>query len=147
MSSFNRIGTTWSGASYALLTEVLREEWGFEGCVVTDYYMNFQVFMDPNQGIRAGNDLWLTGFTMLGKKPDLTSATSQQAARRACHSILYAVANANPSDIELNEDWLKWFIPVDVALWVVVLAWTGLVIYKTIKFQKEEDVPAQPAKA
>lgn len=147
MSSFNRIGTTWSGASYALLTEVLREEGGFEGCVVTDYYMNFQVFMDPNQGIRAGNDLWLTGFTMLGKKPDLTSATSQQAARRACHSILYAVANANPSDIELNEDWLKWFIPVDVALWVVVLVWTGLVIYKTIKFQKEEDVPAQPANA
>lgn len=147
MSSFNRIGTTWSGASYALLTEVLREEWGFEGCVVTDYYMNFQVFMDPNQGIRAGNDLWLTGFTMLGKKPDLTSATSQQAARRACHSILYAVSNANPIDIELNEDWLKWFIPVDVALWVVVLVWTGLVIYKTIKFQKEEDVPAQPANA
>ncbi len=143
MSAFNRIGTTWAGASHELLTEVLREEWGFVGCVITDYYMNMQVFMDPNQGIRAGNDLWLTGFTFLGKKPDLTSATSQQAARRACHNILYAVANANPINVTLNEDWLNWFIPVDVALWVVVLAWTGLVVYKAIRFQKEGEQPAE----
>src|SRR5699024_10992919 len=33
MSSFNRIGTTWAGGSYSLLTEVLREEWGFNGFV------------------------------------------------------------------------------------------------------------------
>ncbi len=144
MSAFNRIGTTWAGASRALLTEVLRDEWGFQGCVITDYYMSFQVFMDPNQGLRAGNDLWLTGFVAMGKKPDLTSATSQIAARNACHNILFSVANAQPRNVTLNEDWLKWFIPVDVALWVVVLAWTGLVVYKAIKYQKEEEAPAEP---
>ncbi|WP_328514415.1 glycoside hydrolase family 3 N-terminal domain-containing protein, partial [Streptococcus suis] len=36
MSSFNRVGTTWTGASYELLTTVLREEWGFVGTVITD---------------------------------------------------------------------------------------------------------------
>ena len=138
MSAFNRIGTTWAGASYALLTEVLRNEWGFQGCVITDYYMSFQVFMDPNQGLRAGNDLWLTGFVALGKKPNLTSATSQIAARRACHNILYAVANAKSRNVELNEDWLNWFIPVDVVLWLLVLGWAGFVVYKVFKFKKED---------
>ena len=37
MSSFNRIGTTWAGGSYALLTNVLRKEWGFQGMIVSDY--------------------------------------------------------------------------------------------------------------
>lgn len=37
MSSFNRLGTTWAGGSYPLLTEVLRGEWGFKGMVITDY--------------------------------------------------------------------------------------------------------------
>ena len=143
MSAFNDIDAVPATASHYLMTDILRKEWGFDGCVITDYYMNMQVFMDPNQGIRAGNDLWLTGFTFLGKKPDLTSATSQQAARRACHNILYAVANANPINVTLNEDWLNWFIPVDVALWVVVLAWTGLVVYKAIRFQKEGEQPAE----
>lgn len=36
MSSYNNIGTTWAGASTALLTNVLRNEWGFIGTVITD---------------------------------------------------------------------------------------------------------------
>lgn len=47
MSSFNRIGTVWTGGSYELLTEVLRDEWGFEGMVITDY--NYATpYMDPD---------------------------------------------------------------------------------------------------
>ena len=37
MSSFNRIGTRWTGGSYALITGVLRDEWGFKGAVLTDH--------------------------------------------------------------------------------------------------------------
>ena len=33
MESFNRIGCTWAGGDYALCTELLRNEWGFEGNV------------------------------------------------------------------------------------------------------------------
>ena len=36
MSSYNRLGTTWTGASAPLLTDLLRGEWGFVGTVVTD---------------------------------------------------------------------------------------------------------------
>lgn len=139
MSSFNRIGTTWAGASYALLTEVLRNEWGFQGCVITDYYMNYQAFMNPDQGLRAGNDLWLTGLTFLGRDPSMKSATSQVQARRACKNILYSVANARAHAVEYQEPWLAWFIPVDVILWVAVAAWAGLITWKALKLQKQPE--------
>ena len=56
MSSFNRIGTVWAGGSYELLTEILRNEWGFRGMVITDYA---NAYMNPDQMIRAGGDMWL----------------------------------------------------------------------------------------
>lgn len=55
MSSFNRIGTVWAGGSYELLTDVLRNEWGFVGMVITDYNTNGYMYAD--QMIRAGGDL------------------------------------------------------------------------------------------
>ncbi len=139
MSSFNRIGITWSGATYGLLTEVLRNEWGFQGCVLTDYYGFWYSYMNVDAGLRAGNDMWLTGMEAFGSAPDLTSNTSQQCARRACHNILYAVANANSTEFVVNEDWLNWFIPVDVILFVAVFAWAGIVAYKVVKANKGGD--------
>ena len=58
MSSFNRIGATWAGGSHALMTDVLREEWGFTGFAISDF--NLYRYMNPNQGISAGTDLTLT---------------------------------------------------------------------------------------
>jgi beta-glucosidase len=89
MSSFNRIGTTWAGGSYALLTQLLREEWGFEGMVITDY--NLKDYMNTDQMIRAGGDINLSG----GKAPtSTTTATDVTAIRRAAKNILYTVANS-----------------------------------------------------
>lgn len=60
MSSFNRIGATWAGAHKALLTDVLKGEWGFRGFVVTDYLQNYSGAMENYFGIAisayAGND-------------------------------------------------------------------------------------------
>ncbi|MCF2707027.1 glycoside hydrolase family 3 protein [Arcanobacterium haemolyticum] len=58
MSSFNRIGATWTGGSEALMNTVLRDEWGFQGFAITDF--NLYPYMNPNQGISAGTDLTLT---------------------------------------------------------------------------------------
>ena len=54
MSSFNRIGPTWAGGNYNLLTEVLREEWGFKGFVLTDYEVSS--YMGTTQCLAAGGD-------------------------------------------------------------------------------------------
>ena len=58
MSSFNRVGTTWTGGDYRLLTTVLRNEWGFEGTVICDFASG-QSHMDLIQMLYAGGDLWL----------------------------------------------------------------------------------------
>ena len=55
MSAFNRVGGVDCVNSYALLTKVLRDEWKFEGAVVTDYNMG-----ELREHIRSGNDLHLT---------------------------------------------------------------------------------------
>ncbi len=90
MSSFNRIGTVWAGGSYELLTEVLRDEWGFEGMVITDF--NLKPYMNVDQMLRAGGDLNLSP----DKGPSSTSsATDISVLRNATHNILYTVANSN----------------------------------------------------
>ncbi|MEY8392232.1 glycoside hydrolase family 3 N-terminal domain-containing protein [Lachnospiraceae bacterium 45-W7] len=68
MSSFNRIGTQWAGGSKALLTDLLRKEWGFNGFVVTDYYLNFgSSYMSPVLAVYAQNDAFLTGLWFIQK--------------------------------------------------------------------------------
>lgn len=97
MSAFNRLGATWAGGSYALLTEVLRNEWGFEGMVVTD--ISIYGFLNADQMIRAGGDMVLnsTGSLKIYAN-DYTKgnpATQVAAMRRATKAVLFTVANSN----------------------------------------------------
>lgn len=59
MTAMNRLGATWCGASYALCTQILREEWGFNGTLVTDWVDTGTTYMPVYKGIWAGNDIWL----------------------------------------------------------------------------------------
>ncbi len=57
MTSYNRLGTQWTGGCYALLTEVLRGEWGFDGFCCSDYTNGTGTpYMNPYTGIQAGCD-------------------------------------------------------------------------------------------
>lgn len=85
MSSLNRIGYEWAGGSYELLTEILRNEWGFNGCVVTDAYNASRGTAD--QMIRAGGNLALGNASL---KYNTTSATVITALRNCAHGLLYA---------------------------------------------------------
>ncbi|MBE1878284.1 beta-glucosidase [Myceligenerans pegani] len=106
MTAFNRIGTTWTGGSSALLTDILRSEWGFEGFVITDAGVAGQGgHFDALQAARSGNDL------MLGLLVDLPGdgayeqelkayldedrAGTLTALREAAHHILYYVTLTN----------------------------------------------------
>lgn len=94
MSAFNRFGNAWAGTSYSLLTEVLRNEWGFKGLVITDWANGF---MSADKMVRAGNDLWLGG-SGFSARCDITptgNATHVAAMRRAAKSVLYTVVNSN----------------------------------------------------
>ncbi|MDC4232918.1 glycoside hydrolase family 3 C-terminal domain-containing protein [Actinomyces sp. B33] len=92
MSSFNRIGATWAGGSKALMTNVLRDEWGFTGFAITDF--NLYNYMSPDQAIDAGTDLTLSFAPSKSYKDD-SSALGVANIRKATKNILYAVANSN----------------------------------------------------
>lgn len=83
MSSFNYIGHTWAGGHRGLLTELLRKEWGFKGCVVTDACL--YPHMDVVQMVYAGGDLSLDtlgGFTGGNMKRRNLLAMAQSSKRK-----------------------------------------------------------------
>ena len=92
MSSFNYIGTTYAGAHPSLQQTVLRDEWGFRGAVLTDYFGGYG-YQNADQLIRNGNDFMLATTDITNHVTD-ASATSVIAMRNAAHNILYMAANS-----------------------------------------------------
>ena len=132
MSSYSRLGNTWAGASKALLTDVLRNEWGFHGMVVTDSAMGNTSWMDINLALRAGGDMMLC---LMGVKLDFSSNTAQQAMRRACHNILYTQANsiAIAAAVDNTPYWLILLAIVDSILLIAIV----LLLLKRIPVSKK----------
>ena len=60
MTSFNKINGSFSGGSHDLCTHILREEWGFEGAVVTDWG-EMDMVVDGADAVAAGNDIVMPG--------------------------------------------------------------------------------------
>ena len=144
MSAFNYIGVVPAGANSNLLNNVLRDEWGFVGLVLTDYYGVYG-FQDSDRMIRNGNDCMLVAYdTETNHLTDTTSATSIIAARQACKNILYTTVNSRAYYPEnLNEGLQGWqiaFIVVDVVLGALVVLLEVLAIKKYLVMKKEEPV-------
>lgn len=96
MTAFNRIGATWTGGHYNLLTGVAREEWGFNGWVVTDSAGSAGEWMDASQMIEAGGVSKLAQSESLAKWTyDESDPAEYHYAREAMHRLLYTTANSN----------------------------------------------------
>ena len=102
MSAFNRIGAIWAGGSKPLMTDVLRNEWGFKGFVVTDAGLAGQgEHFDALQAVEAGNDLMLASLVSLPGDNTFEAqlrnylkedrAGTIIALRNAAHNITYYV--------------------------------------------------------
>ena len=89
VSGRSRIGETWSGGNYELLTGVLRDEWGFEGFVLTDGDL---AYMDTVQMLRAGGD---AKMSETGTFTDVHyNAEYARLSVRAAGNILYCLVNS-----------------------------------------------------
>ena len=95
MTSFNRLGCTWSGAHKGLLTDILRNEWGFKGAVMTDAAVAGYMGVNGNQlalanAVIAGQTLWLGDVRSQGYGEYMKKPVVKQAIRQACKYNLYS---------------------------------------------------------
>ncbi len=142
MSSYSYLGTQWCGGCNSLLNTVLRDEWGFRGMVITDYFLGLG-FMNADVGIRNGNDLCLIAYDVgANMVTDTESATGIRAMRTACRNILYTVVNSRAyAEENLNAKGPGWHMAAyaaDAALAVILIGLEVLVI-KTYKKRKDGD--------
>ena len=126
MSSFNYIGNRWAGGSASLCKTVLRDEWGFQGFVETDYFGVYG-YMSSDQAIRNGTDLMLVNYPTATNDVRFRDTNgAQQAMRTAAKNILYVVANSRAYDpANLNEgmaSWKKLMYGIDAVLAVLGVA-------------------------
>ena len=75
MSAYNRIGDQWCGGSSALLTDLLRNEWGFDGFVITDASIDLtgEGYLDPALAVYARNSGILTMLYVISAPQTLIS--------------------------------------------------------------------------
>lgn len=138
MTTWSRVGATWAGASKPLLQNVLRDEWGFEGFVITDNAMMGD-FQNADQGIAAGNDMMLSST-----QKEITideTAEGRQMMRKACHNILYVVANSNALEHARPgvPGWIYAYVAFDaVMLGLIALGFMGCTKKKKVKVNKEK---------
>ena len=116
MASDSFIGGTWAGEREELMNTVLRDEWGFNGMVITDFVTSNS--KNADRAIRSGTDLSLTTLNNLTPTSLSTdTAAGRQALRTATHNILYTFANSNAQQISKADfpSWTFLFIGLDVA--------------------------------
>ena len=94
MSSFNRAGNFWTSAADTLVNGILRDEFGFNGIIITDMAdANGTVYMSCVDGITAGTDIWLSSGKDHSFMQYRNNATVVNAMREATKRVMYNVVN------------------------------------------------------
>ncbi len=97
MTSYNRINRVYAPNSYDLCTKVLRNEWGFDGIVMTDWFSTNKGLGNNALAMRAGNDLIMPGGgahkkeILAGVKSGMIS---EEDVRRCCANVVCAIMNS-----------------------------------------------------
>lgn len=141
MSSFNRLGVTWSGAHHGLMTGVLRDEWGMKGAAITDCSV-MAAYMDYRLGVLAGQDLW-DGYSMgmetldgLDNDPAIVSAV-QTAVKHIAYSITHSHAmNVGNATVRAITPWWQMAIYAATGVMAVLTAGSAFMLIRSKKKAK-----------
>lgn len=151
MTSFNRIGTRWTGGDYRLLTEILRSEWGFNGLVVCDFNTIPQ-YMIPRMMFYAGGSLDLaTQQSAMWTDCDTSDAGDAIVLMRAVKDVMYALVNSNAMNAEVIgynppiwQEYLHW---INIGAFTLVGVWLVLAIVRTVRCNKRQKAKIAAANA
>lgn len=151
MTSFNRIGTRWTGGDYRLLTEILRNEWGFNGLVICDFNTIPQ-YMIPRMMFYAGGSLDLaTQQSAMWTDCDTSDAGDAIVLMRAVKDVMYALVNSNAMNAEVIgynppiwQEYLHW---INIGAFTLVGVWLVLAIVCTVRCNKRQKAKFAAANA
>ena len=151
MTSFNRIGTRWTGGDYRLLTEILRNEWGFNGLVICDFNTIPQ-YMIPRMMFYAGGSLDLaTQQSAMWTDCDTSDAGDAIVLMRAVKDVMYALVNSNAMNAEVIgynppiwQEYLQW---INIGAFTLVGVWLVLAIVRTVRCNKRQKAKIAAANA
>lgn len=151
MTSFNRIGTRWTGGDYRLLTEILRNEWGFNGLVICDFNTIPQ-YMIPRMMFYAGGSLDLaTQQSAMWTDCDTSDAGDAIVLMRAVKDVMYALVNSNAMNAEVIgynppiwQEYLHW---INIGAFTLVGVWLVLAIVRTVRCNKRKKAKFAAANA
>ena len=141
MVSWSFIGIKWSGENSNLLNTVLRDEWGFEGFTLTDFFRNNgHGFMNADAALANGVDAMLStyaGGPNVVQNPD--AASSVKYMRQACKNVMYTVVNSWMYEEDgVNTSmpiWQRAVIGADVAVGIILIG-MGVLVWRKYKKDK-----------
>ncbi len=139
MASWNYLGIKWVGENSKLLNTVLRDEWGFRGMVLTDFFRNNgHGFMNADMALANGVDAMLSTYN--GPENNVANpkaATSVLQMQKASKNILYTVVSnwqyEDGNDLNAIQNWEILFYIVDA----VLVAGVGFLLFRSYKKYKQ----------
>ena len=134
MVSWSFLGDKWTGESSNLMNTVLRDEWGFRGMALTDFFRNNgHGFMNADAALANGVDAMLSTFN--GEENNVANSehpTSVLQMRNACKNVMYTVVSSWAYDGEHEEtgmeNWKKAGIGIDIVMALFMAGMEVLVI-------------------
>ena len=134
MVSWSFLGDKWTGECSNLMNTVLREEWGFRGMALTDFFRNNgHGFMNADAALANGVDVMLSTFN--GEENNVANPehpTSVLQMRNACKNVMYTVVSSWAHDGEHEEtgmeNWKKAGIGIDIVIALFMAGMEVLVI-------------------
>ena len=142
MVSWSFLGDKWTGESSNLMNTVLRDEWGFRGMALTDFFRNNgHGFMNADAALANGVDVMLSTFN--GEENNVANPehpTSVLQMRNACKNVMYTVVSSWAYDGKHKEtgmeNWKKAAIGIDV---VIVLFMAGMEVLVIRGYKKRKN--------
>lgn len=143
MVSWSFLGDKWTGESSNLMNTVLREEWGFRGMALTDFFRNNgHGFMNADAALANGVDAMLSTFN--GEENNVANPEHPTAVlqmRNACKNVMYTVVSSWAYDGEHEEtgmeNWKKAGIGIDI---VIALFMAGMEVLVIRGYKKRKNV-------
>ena len=143
MVSWSFLGDKWTGESSNLMNTVLRDEWGFRGMALTDFFRNNgHGFMNADAALANGVDAMLSTFN--GEENNVANPehpTSVLQMRNACKNVMYTVVSSWAYDGEHEEtgmeNWKKAGIGINI---VIALFMAGMEVLVIRGYKKRKNV-------